>query len=105
GHAPPEPIVHRTALRLIGDFQLENVMAAAVAARLLGAPPHAIGLALAQAPPLPFRLQQLAPLGGVRVFDNGVSTEVESTRAALAALSGRVHWVGGGKSKDGDHGT
>src|SRR5262249_43574661 len=72
------------------------------AALLLGAQPHATGLALACAMPLPFRLQLLAVLGGVRVYDNGVSTEIESTRSALATIAGRVHWIGGGKSKAGD---
>lgn len=104
-----EPIVHRDALRLLGDFQLENVMAASAAARLCGAAPQPIGVAMATAPPLPFRLQLVATLGGVRIFDNGVSTEVDSTRSALAALRGpaaapvRIHWVGGGKSKDGNY--
>lgn len=103
GDGAPEPIVHREALRLLGEFQVENVMAAATAARRLGAAPHPIGIALANASPLPFRLQQIAACDGVRVFDNGVSTEVESTRSALSAVAGRVHWVGGGKSKDGDY--
>jgi UDP-N-acetylmuramoylalanine--D-glutamate ligase len=102
-HAPALPLLHQDALRLLGDFQRENALAAAAAALLLGAEPHATGLALACAAPLPFRLQLLAVLGGVRVYDNGVSTEIESTRSALAALPGRVHWIGGGKSKDGDY--
>lgn len=103
GEGAPEPIVHRDALRLLGDFQVENVMAAATAARFLGAAPHAIGIALANAPPLPFRLQLVAVVDGVRIYDNGVSTEADSTRVALCAVPGRVHWVGGGKSKDGDY--
>lgn len=105
GSAPAETIVHGEALRLLGAFQVENVLAASLAARLLGASAHAIGVAMAGAAPLPFRLQLLAVHGGVRVYDNGVSTEVESTRAALRALSGRIHWIGGGKSKDGDFAT
>ena len=32
-----------------------------------------------------------------------MSTEIESTRSALQSLTGRVHWLGGGKSKDGDY--
>jgi UDP-N-acetylmuramoylalanine--D-glutamate ligase len=44
-------------------------------------------------------------LDGVRVYDNGVSTEIESTRSALHTLQGRIHWIGGGKSKDGDYRT
>ncbi|MBM4062466.1 MAG: UDP-N-acetylmuramoyl-L-alanine--D-glutamate ligase [Planctomycetes bacterium] len=98
-----EPIVHTQALRLLGAFQVENVMAASAAARCLGASPHAIGLAMANAAPLPFRLQLVAVVGGVRIYDNGVSTEIESTRSALQSLDGRIHWVGGGKSKDGDY--
>ncbi|MCK5941351.1 MAG: hypothetical protein KAI24_05215, partial [Planctomycetes bacterium] len=107
---PARPVVHRRALRLLGDFQLENVMAASLAATWLGADPGEIGVAMATAVPLPFRLQLLRVVDGVRVYDNAVSTEVESTRQALQALTagdagnGRVHWLGGGKSKDGDHG-
>ena len=74
--------MHRDALRLLGDFQLENVAAAALAAAWLGAPAHAAGLAFATAAPLPYRLQLLHTVGGVHVFDNSVSTEVESTRQA-----------------------
>lgn len=105
GRGPAERIVHEDALRLLGGFQVENVMAASLAARLLGGTPHGIGLAMANAAPLPFRLQLLATKQGVRIYDNGVSTEIESTRSALQTLRGRVHWLGGGKSKDGDYAT
>jgi UDP-N-acetylmuramoylalanine--D-glutamate ligase len=96
------PLAHADALRLFGDFQRENAQAAAAAALLLGAAPHPVALALALAAPLPFRLQLLAVLHGVRVYDNGVSTEIESTRSALRNVPGPIRWVGGGKSKDGD---
>jgi UDP-N-acetylmuramoylalanine--D-glutamate ligase len=108
GRAPAERIVHGDALRLLGGFQVENVMAATAAARCVGASAHAVGVAMATAAPLPFRLQLIAVVGGVRVYDNGVSTEIESTRSALLALAGQggaIHWVGGGKSKDGDYRT
>jgi UDP-N-acetylmuramoylalanine--D-glutamate ligase len=104
GGGAAERLVHVAALRLLGAFQVENVLAASLAARALGAGPHGIGLAMASAAPLPFRLQLVGVRGGVRVYDNGVSTELESTRSALTALRGsRVHWLGGGKSKDGDY--
>ena len=104
---PAVTIAHKDAMRLLGDFQIENAMAASLAASWLSATPHAIGFALATAAPLPFRLQLLATVHGVRVYDNAVSTEVESTRSALQTLARpgtRVHWLGGGKSKDGDYG-
>ncbi|MEO6596241.1 MAG: UDP-N-acetylmuramoyl-L-alanine--D-glutamate ligase [Planctomycetota bacterium] len=102
---PAERLVHTDALRLLGDFQVENVMAASLAARLVGGSAHATGVAMADAAPLPFRLQLVVVRGGVRIYDNGVSTEVESTRSALQTLTGRIHWIGGGKSKDGDYAT
>ena len=98
-------LVHRDAMRMLGDFQRENALAAGLAATLLGASPQGIGLALANTAPLPFRLQLLCVLDGVRVYDNAVSTEVESTRSALRNIQGPIHWVAGGKSKDGDYRT
>ncbi len=97
------PWLHRHALQLLGDFQGENVLAAGTAAWLLGAAAGPVALAMATARPLPFRLQLLTVRDGVRVYDNGVSTEIESTRSALRAIQGPVHWIGGGKSKDGDY--
>ncbi len=96
------PILHPDALLLEGGFQTENALAAAAAACLLGVPRHAVAMGLCQVRPLPHRLQQIQQLGGVRIYDNGVSTQVESTLAALNSIPGRVHWVGGGKSKGGD---
>jgi UDP-N-acetylmuramoylalanine--D-glutamate ligase len=102
GHVLDQP-----ALRLLGDFNLENAMAAFAAAVCLGADRHAAALGIATAPPLPFRLQAAARLsGGVTVYDNAVSTDADSTASALRSVMalerGTVHWVGGGKSKDGD---
>ncbi|MGE0145514.1 MAG: UDP-N-acetylmuramoyl-L-alanine--D-glutamate ligase [Planctomycetota bacterium] len=100
----PGRLCHSDAMLLDGKFQRGNALAAALAAHCLGAPRARIGLGLALARPLPFRLQRLGKLRGVIVYDNAVSTAVESTLSALETLVGRVHWVGGGKSKDGDDG-
>ncbi len=94
--------LHRDALRLVGAFHVENALAAAAAIALLGIGPQRAALALAQQPPLPHRLQQVALIGGVAVFDNGVSTELQSTLGAVRALGGAVRWVGGGVDKAGD---
>lgn len=101
----PGRILHVGALRMLGAFQVENVLAAFAGAALLGAQRDRAGLACATAPPLRHRLQCVLQRGGVRVFDNGVSTEVQSTAVALAAVPGPIRWIGGGKSKDGDFAT
>lgn len=105
GGRPRRTILHRDALQQPGDFQVENAMAAAAAADCVDAAPDRVGLALATAAPLPFRLQRVRQLDGVTIYDNAVSTAAESTRTALTALTGkhtRIHWVGGGKSKSDD---
>lgn len=96
-------LCHAQALRLLGDFHRENVLAAAGAALLLGAAPHRLALGLCEQRPLPYRLQLLLTRDGKRLYDNAVSTEIESTESAVRTLSGPIHWVGGGKSKDGDY--
>ena len=101
--ADPGLLFHHRALTMLGDFQLENAMAAAAAAMLLGASRGATALALVTSKPLPYRLQLLREMDGVRLYDNSVSTELESTALALRAVPGPVHWVGGGKSKDDDY--
>lgn len=103
----PGVILDRAALRLLGDYNVENALAAFVAARELGVSRHHAALGIATAAPLPYRLQLAGRLGnGTRVYDNAVSTDADSTAAALHTLAaierGRVLWVGGGKSKDGD---
>ena len=101
--ADPGRVIHQDAVLLPGAFQLDNLMAAFAAAVSLGADRQPAAMSLCVQRPLPYRLQQVGQWRGLRLFDNSVSTEVQSTVAALASLSGPVHWVGGGRSKDGDY--
>ncbi len=48
------------------------------------------------------RLQKIAVINGVHFWDDSKSTTFASTLAALKTFEGKVHWVGGGKSKGGD---
>ena len=106
-HAPNgERIVHRDALLGIGRAFADNAALAASTACALGASRAVVGTTLATASPPEFRLQEIRQPGPVRVFDNSVSTDAESTRAALhtltSELSMHVQWIGGGKSKNRD---
>lgn len=99
-------VAHKDALALLGDFHQENALAAFAAAVLCGADPHRAALAICTQEPLPYRLQLLLERAGRRIYDNAVSTEIESTESAVATLRSagqHVHWIGGGKSKDGDY--
>ncbi len=100
-HAQPDPgrLLHADALQVLGDFQALNCLAAFAAAQALGAKRHAAALAMCISKPLPHRLQLLSQVDGVKLYDNGISTQWQSTANAFASLGGRVHWVGGGRSK------
>lgn len=100
----PGPLLHPDALLLPGRFHSENVLAAAGAAQMLGVPRHHAAAGMSRVGPLPYRLQVIGTVGGVRVYDNSVSTQMESTLSALENMEGRVHWIGGGKSKGDDVG-
>jgi UDP-N-acetylmuramoylalanine--D-glutamate ligase len=102
GLAPTGRILHEDALLLSGGFQVDNVMAAFAAATLLDAGRERTAVALARQRPLRYRLQRVLVHEGIELFDNSVSTEVQSTASALETLGRPLHWVGGGKSKDGD---
>lgn len=97
-------LLHADALELLGSFHRDNVAAAAIVALRLGVSPADAGYALCRTKPLPFRLQEICAhtcaQNGVRLFDNSVSTELQSTLSALRSIPGPVYWVGGGKSKD-----
>ncbi|MEW6741993.1 MAG: UDP-N-acetylmuramoyl-L-alanine--D-glutamate ligase [Planctomycetota bacterium] len=82
---------------LPGRFNRLNILAAALAARLEGAPTGAVAEAVRSFRAVPHRLELVAEWGGRRFFNDSVSTTPESTRAALEAFpqSPLVVLVGG----------
>lgn len=90
-------------IRLYGRHNLENVMAAASAAWLWGAPPQAISTTLATFTGLPHRLEFVADRGGVRYFDDSKGTNVGAVVQSLASFPGPVILLAGGVDKGGDY--
>lgn len=88
-------------LRLPGDFQRDNVLAALACARALGAPASRLAASIAQLSGLEHRLEDLGRRAGRRVWDNGVSTTPDSTIAAMESLAAPLTLICGGQAKDG----
>lgn len=86
-------------LRLPGDFQRANMLAALGLAQALGASAPSLAAALATVRGLEHRLEDLGQHRGRRVWDNGVSTTPDSTQAALASLGRAVTLICGGQAK------
>lgn len=95
----PEEILRADALTLPGEHNLQNVLAAALTARLLGLPPEAISEGLKGFQGVEHRLERVAEVEGVAVYNDSKATNVEAVIWALKALLGPIHLVMGGRPK------
>jgi UDP-N-acetylmuramoylalanine--D-glutamate ligase len=88
---------------LAGAHNVENVLAAAVAARLAGASAAAIAKGVSSFAGVEHRLEFVAEIGGVRYYNDSKATNVDATLKALDSFSGRILVILGGKDKGSDY--
>jgi len=98
-----EEILHCDEIPLPGAHNLENVLAATIAARLAGALPEQIAEAIRSFPGVEHRIEFVAEIHGVRYYNDSKATNVDATLKALEAFPGRIIVVLGGKDKDSDY--
>ncbi len=93
GAAAPER--YRVCTRALrGRHNLENAMAAALCARLMGVPGRDVQEGLDAFPGLPHRLERVRERDGVEWVNDSKATNVDSTQVALAAFpAGRPHLI------------
>jgi len=89
---------------LRGLHNLENTMAAAIMARLVGATHEQIRAAVMSFPGVEHRLEFVRQLGGVAWYNDSKATNVDATLKALAAFPGGLWVILGGKDKNSDYG-
>ncbi|REJ74319.1 MAG: UDP-N-acetylmuramoyl-L-alanine--D-glutamate ligase [Acidobacteria bacterium] len=100
-----EPVVGLDEIRLRGEHNAENVLAAcAIAdAYLAGAQRHRLAAALRSFAGLPHRMQRIAEVAGVEWFDDSKGTNVGATVKSLEGFCERqVHLILGGTGKGAD---
>jgi UDP-N-acetylmuramoylalanine--D-glutamate ligase len=98
-----EQVMRRNEIPLVGEHNLENVLAAVAATRLTGADPAAIAQGVKSFAGVEHRLEYVAEIGGVRYYNDSKATNVDATLKALDAFPGRVLIILGGKDKDSDY--
>ena len=98
-----EPIVSVTDISLKGAHNVENVLAAVCAARLTGVSAEAIASAVRNFRAVEHRLEFVADIKGVHYFNDSKATNVDAAMKAIAAFTGGVHLILGGKDKDSDY--
>lgn len=88
-----------TAIRLRGRHNLENALAAVLAASLAGAPDGAIANVLAAFSGVEHRLQLLGTLRGARYYDDSIASTPERLLAALRSFGEPLVIILGGRDK------
>jgi len=89
-------------IRMRGNHNIENILAAISAAEFAGAEPEEIKEALAGFQGLPHRLQYVCEHRGVTYFDDSKGTNVGATLMALDSFDSPVVLIAGGQSKGAD---
>lgn len=92
-------LLPRDRLRLLGDHNAANALAASLAARAAGVEPRAIAAGLASFQALPHRLEPVTERDGVLWLNDSKATNVASTRVALAAMTRAYVLILGGRGK------
>lgn len=97
-----EKVLERSAIRLKGRHNLENVLAAVCAARLLGVPAEAVRAGISEFEGVEHRLEFVAEIDGVSYFNDSKATNVDSALKAIEAFDQKLVVILGGKDKGGD---
>lgn len=97
-----ERVLPRQEVRLKGDHNLENVLAAVCAARLLAVPAEQIRAAVAGFEGVEHRLEFVAEINGVGYYNDSKATNVDAALKAIHAFPGNLIVILGGKDKGGD---
>jgi UDP-N-acetylmuramoylalanine--D-glutamate ligase len=101
--AATETVMPLSGITLKGAHNVENVLAAVVAARLAGASLEAIRQAVESFQAVEHRLEYVATINGVEYYNDSKATNVDATAKAIAAFSSGIHLILGGKDKNSDY--
>ncbi len=88
--------------KLLGDHNLDNILAASIATLLCGVSTQSIELVINNFTGLPHRLSQVAEIDNIKFIDDSISTTPESTIAAIQSFKQPIVLILGGSSKNSD---
>jgi UDP-N-acetylmuramoylalanine--D-glutamate ligase len=95
-------LLRRGDIGLRGEHNVENILAAAAAALLIGATPAVIARAVRSFAGVEHRLEFVAEIAGINFYNDSKATNVDATLKALDAFPAHLFVVLGGKDKGGD---
>ena len=96
-----EPLMPASEIRMRGEHNRTNAMAAAAVALARGVPAGAVARALRTFPGVEHRLEEVAVRDGVTYVNDSKATNVASAIVGIRAFEGGVHLILGGSLKGG----
>ena len=102
GDPRPITVLERSEIPLAGEHNVQNVMAALLAALAIGCDPAALREGVKTFRPMPHRLEPVEEIDGVLYVDDSKSTNPGSVVAALHAYDRPTILIAGGRSKGTD---
>ena len=93
------PLMPRRELPLLGDHNVANALAAALAARETGCAPSAVAAGLRTFRAIPHRVEPIREVDGVLWINDSKSTNITSTEVAVAAVDRPFVLLLGGRHK------
>jgi UDP-N-acetylmuramoylalanine--D-glutamate ligase len=94
-----EPLLAAGEVPLLGRHNLENVLAAALAAGCAGVPRQTIAAAVRRFRAIEHRLEFVRRVGGVDFYNDSKATSVDAALKAVEAFPGALWVILGGKDK------
>lgn len=95
----PEKIFHREDLKLVGEHNLENVLAVVAVAKIFGINNKAIAYTLSRFQGLPHRLELVGDFNAIKFYDDSKATNPDAVVRALDAFNQPVVLLLGGLNK------
>jgi UDP-N-acetylmuramoylalanine--D-glutamate ligase len=102
GASGEHDVMARREVRLRGEHNVENALAAAAMALVAGAGPDSVRAAVAGFRGVEHRLEWVARIAGVEYFNDSKATNVDAAIKSLEAFPGGIHVILGGRDKAGD---
>ena len=100
--SPHERIVKASALRMVGEHNLQNLLMSVAAARLAGIDKDAISRAIQEFPGVPHRLEHICTWSGIDFINDSKATNYDAAEVGLASVKSPVILIAGGEAKAGD---
>lgn len=94
-----DALCRRSELKLRGEHNLENALAAALIARLAGASVEAIAHVCRTFAGVEHRLEYVATVGGADFYDDSIATTPERAAAAVRSFAEPIVLLAGGRDK------